>query len=255
MWSGVAGASRLTHVVSGDPRCQRASEICKSSPSGRGVAVTVAPHTDQTVNDVLDQLLSNSTVTAIGSALGVAVVALWLAAAWWAYTDAARRTGSIPAALLAAAWVVVSTPLLLPLSLPVYALVRPAESAGERRTRRLAAELTSVLEDAAGPGCFSCGSPVDPAWHRCPTCTTWLGSACTTCGSWSDRTLEVCPFCGNEDRTEPAIEPLEPAAAAASPRRSRLAPQPVGPGRPPKAQPDDRRAAPKRRPLAPARVG
>jgi hypothetical protein len=217
--------------------------------------VTVVPHTDQTVNDVLDQLLSNSTVTAIGGALGVAVVALWLAAAWWAYTDAARRTGSLPAALLAAAWVIVSTPLLLPLSLPVYALVRPQDSAGERRTRRLAAELTDVLEETAGSGCFSCGSPVDPAWHRCPACSTWLGLPCTQCGSWSDRTLEACPFCGSEERTEPAIEPLEPAAAAVSTRRGRRTPRPVGPGRRQQPNPGDRRAAPERRPLAPARVG
>ena len=211
------------------------------------------------MNDVLDQVLTNPLVTTIGSAMGIAVVALWLAAAWWAYTDAMHRTGNTPAALLAAGWIVASTPLLLPLSLPVYALVRPAESAGERRTRRIASELAGVLEEAAGPGCFSCGSAVDPGWHRCPACTTWLALPCTSCAEWSDRTLEVCPYCGGEERAEPAIEVVAPVAAASRSRRSRRTARPVGPGRSrgPRAQ-EPRSlpgAVPDARPLAPVRVG
>jgi double zinc ribbon protein len=220
------------------------------------MAVTGAPHTDRTVNDVLGQILADPLVTTIGGAIVVGAIALWVAAAWWAYADAVHRTGSVPAALLVAAWIVVSTPLLLPLSLPIYALVRPHESASERRTRRLAAELAGVLEEAAGPHCFSCGIEVDPAWHRCPSCTTWLSRPCASCGTWSDRTLEICPYCGGEDRTEPAIETLEPAAVAARrDRRSRRRARPVGPGHNLVPRPGQPRTASDGRPLAPLRVG
>jgi hypothetical protein len=207
------------------------------------------------VNDVLNQILTDPTVTAIGGAIGAALVALWIAAAWWAYGDAVHRTGSIPVGMLVAAWIIVSTPLLLPLSVPSYALVRPHDSASERRTRRLAAELADVLEESAGPSCLSCGNDVDPAWHRCPTCTTWLALPCASCGSWSDRTLAICPYCGGEERTEPAIETLEPAAAVGRERRDRRRARPVAPGRQQVLRPGQRRAIPDGRPVAPVRVG
>jgi hypothetical protein len=217
--------------------------------------VTGVPHTDGTVNDILDQVLTDPTVTAIGGAIGAALVALWLAAAWWAYTDAARRTDNTVAALLVAAWIVVSTPLLVPMSLAIYALARPQQTAAELRTRRLAAELVDQLDDSAPASCLSCGSTVEPAWLRCPSCTTWLALPCALCGGWSDRNLPACPFCGSEERAEPAVEDLEPAAASARPRKGRRSLRPVGPGRQVALRPGQRRTlAPDARPLAPVRT-
>lgn len=217
--------------------------------------MTDAPHTDPTVEDILGDVLADPTVTAIGGAIAAAFVALWLAAAWWAYTDAARRTDSMPAALIVAAWIVVSTPFLVPLSLAVYALARPQHTAAEHRTRRLAAELVDALDEIAPPGCRSCGTTVEPAWLRCPACTTWLALPCARCGEWSDRSLAACPFCGGEERGAAAVETLEPAAALGRPRRGRRAPRAMGPGRQASPRPGPRRTvAPDERPLAPARV-
>jgi hypothetical protein len=182
------------------------------------------------VNEILDQFLSNPLVTTAATAAGVALVALWIAAAWWTYSDAARRTDSVLAALLASAWIIVSTPLLFPLALVIYALVRPQQSAAEHRTKRIARELVAVLDELAPPACLSCGNEVDPAWQRCPTCTTWLSLPCAACGTWSDRSLAVCPFCGNEERAEPIVEPLEPAFGATPRRRARRQARAVGPG-------------------------
>jgi len=207
------------------------------------------------VNDILDQILSNPIGPAIGTAIGAALVALWLAVAWWAYADASRRTGSIPAALLAAAWIIASTPLLVPLSLPIYTLVRPHDSAAERRTRRLAAELADVLEQTAAPRCLGCGRDVDPAWQRCPSCAAWLALPCAACAAWSDRTLAVCPYCGAEERTEPAMQPLEPAPVESRQRGSRRLARVAAPGRHQVPRASARRAAPDGRPLAPVRVG
>ena len=207
------------------------------------------------MDDILDQVLADPTVTAIGGAIGTAVVALWLAAAWWAYTDAARRTDNIPAALLAAAWIIVSTPLMLPMSLAVYALARPQHTAAEHRTRGLAAELVDALDEIAPASCLSCGTTVDANWLRCPRCTTWLALPCSLCRAWSDRSLPACPFCGSEERGEPSIDALEPAQAHGRPRKGRRLPRAVGPGRAPAFRPGQRRAvAPDGRTAVPVRV-
>jgi len=207
------------------------------------------------VQHIFDQVLADPTVTAIGGAIGAALVALWLAAAWWAYTDAARRTDNTMAALLVAAWIVVSTPLMVPLSLAVYALARPQQTAAEKRTRRLAAELVGELDDFAPAKCLSCDKSVDAAWLRCPSCTTWLSLPCATCGAWSDRSLPACPFCGGEERGAAAIETLEPAATQGRQRKGRRSLRPVGPGRAAAVRPGQRRTlAPDGRAPAPARA-
>ena len=233
----------------------RASEICKSVAGRRGITVTGAPHTDRTVNEIFDQFLADPTVTAIGGAVGAALVALWLAAAWWAYSDAARRTDSTPAAMLVAAWIVVSTPIFVAFALAAYALARPQHSAAEHRTRRLAEELVDVLDEIASADCPSCGSTVEEGWLRCPVCAGWLALPCSLCGSWSDRTLAVCPYCGGEERGEAAVEALEPAAAFGRSRRGRRQLRAVGPGRLAAARAGQRRSsASDGRPLAPVRA-
>ena len=217
--------------------------------------MTGAPHTDPTVNEIFDQVLADPTVTAIGGAVGAALVALWLAAAWWAYTDATRRTDNTPAAMLAAAWIIVSTPLLVPIALAVYALARPQHSAAEHRTRRLAEELVDALDELASAKCRSCGSGVEDGWLRCPSCASWLALPCSLCGSWSDRSLAVCPYCGGEERGEAAVEVLEPAAAGGRTRRGRRQVRAIGPGRPAASRPVQRRPVEQDgRPLAPARA-
>jgi RNA polymerase subunit RPABC4/transcription elongation factor Spt4 len=215
------------------------------------------------VDELFDQFLADPTVTAIGGAVGAALVALWLAAAWWAYTDATRRTDNTPAAMLAAAWIIVSTPLFVPFALAVYALARPQHSAAEHRTRRLAEELVDTLEEIASAACRSCGTSVEDGWLRCPSCAGWLALPCRLCGSWSDGTLAVCPYCGGEERGEAAVEVFEPAAAAGRARRGRRQLRATGPGRPAASRPVQRRPfeqAPRRptepdgRPLAPVRA-
>ena len=66
------------------------------------------------MNDILGQILSNPLVGAIGLALAIGAIALWLATAWWAYGDALRRTESSVAAFGAAGWIILSTPVFLP---------------------------------------------------------------------------------------------------------------------------------------------
>jgi hypothetical protein len=183
------------------------------------------------MTDIVAKAFDNPIFPAIGLALAAGAVALWLAGSWWAYRDATWRTGSWILGMVAAGWVILSTPLLLPLSLGVYSLTRPQLSAGEGRSRRLIAELAAQLDGAEGATCPTCSVAVDPAWLRCPACSTWMAQPCSHCGGWSDRDLEICPWCGAEDRAEPAVEDLRPAASAGFSRKSRRRQarrQPVG---------------------------
>jgi hypothetical protein len=167
--------------------------------------------------DLIAQTLSNPAIGAFGTAVAVAGVALWLAGAWWAYADAARRAESSLAGFVAAGWIILSTPLLLPLSLAVYAFTRPQVTAADRRTRALAFELAATPDR---PACATCAEPVDEAWLRCPSCSSWLAAPCGECGGWSDASLELCPWCGAEERGAPYVDAFGDAAAGVT-RRSR----------------------------------
>lgn len=213
------------------------------------------------MSDVIADVLADPAVGVAGAAVGTAILALWVAAAWWAYADAARRTDSTLAAVVAAGWVVVSTPLLMPFALAIYALARPQQTASEQRTRHLAEALVEIAEQEAPDRCPACRTDVDASWLRCPTCATWLAAPCVTCGRWSDASLTGCPWCGSEERAAPAVERLEDREPRTlRQRRARRRLRPVGPGlsttaRAGAAQPAQRRGAPTPdgRPLAPLR--
>ena len=192
------------------------------------------------MTELLAETLANPIIGAAGTAVVMAGVALWLAGAWWAYADASHRTESSLAGYVAAGWILLSTPLLLPLSLAAYAFARPQISAADQRTKALARELgaTNVVQ-----GCSSCAEPVDPAWLRCPSCTTWLASPCAHCGGWSDATLEICPWCGSETRVEPFVERLVTGGSGQQRRRRRIAWRATSPTVPRSQRPDGARPA------------
>jgi len=167
------------------------------------------------MSDLIANVLNNPVVTTLGTALLVAVLALWLAASWWAYQDAARRTESSVLGFAAAGWILLSTPLLLLLALPIYRYVRPARSAAEQREQALVFALASSAESSS---CTACGARTQEAWSRCPACATWLAVACLKCGEWAPGGLEICPFCGTEDHRSapvPTGVPVAPTAPAA----------------------------------------
>ena len=172
------------------------------------------------MTDIVAQALDNPIFATIGWAVAATVGALWVAASWWTYRDATWRTGSTFLGALASAWIVLSTPLLLPLSVGVYVLARPQHTAAEGRSRRLIAELVAQLDGEGAAVCPSCATEVEVDWLRCPACATWLAVPCAHCGGWAEEGLEICPWCGSEERDAPSVEVLKPAAATA-PRKQR----------------------------------
>ncbi|HXG25262.1 MAG TPA: zinc ribbon domain-containing protein [Candidatus Binatia bacterium] len=154
------------------------------------------------MTNLLADVLADPAVATLGFVVGMAVLALWVAAAWWAYTDATRRADSILAGSAAAAWILLSTPLLLPLSLAVYAFSRPQVPAGEQRIKTLIEQIRATAPDER---CETCGEIVESAWIRCPTCAAWLMAPCASCSRWADVSLELCPWCGEEARDDPFV--------------------------------------------------
>lgn len=172
------------------------------------------------VGDVFAGVLSSPLVTGTIMALGVTVAVVWLAGTWWAYLDISRRTTSELARFGAMGLVIISTPLLLPLSLAVYTLVRPQTTTAERRAAALASDLGP---DLAGLRCEACNGAVDPEWRRCPSCSTWLASPCDACGEWSEMGFDVCPWCAAAKIDRLPLAPERQSAVAARPARVKTA--------------------------------
>lgn len=154
------------------------------------------------MSQILGTVLADPTVGAIGLAIGGALAGIWLAATWWTYADMSRRTHSDLARLSAATWVLLSTPVLLPLSLGSYLLARPQLTLAERRAVRLFGALAPTLNEEL---CPSCQDSIDAGWSRCPGCAFWLKTECQACGEWSTSDVDVCPFCARDKIREVAL--------------------------------------------------
>jgi hypothetical protein len=160
---------------------------------------------------ILGQVLANPFVTTSLAVIGGATVAAWLLAVMWAFRQVADRTDNVLARYLAAAWVLLSTPLLLPLSVAVVTLVRPHEVAGERRIARLLETVRARLDLA--PACGACGRAMDERWVRCPDCAAWTGRQCERCERWAPPDAGICPWCAwtpgeADDGQRPALAPV-----------------------------------------------
>jgi hypothetical protein len=145
------------------------------------------------VLDLIGQVLSNPIVVTGLMVMGAAVVAGWLLATVWAFHDMAYRSDHILARYLAAAWVLISGPVLLPLSLPILGLVRPLETPSDGRLKDLINALRAKEEEATT--CPDCGARLDTRWVRCPSCATWLVRMCQRCERWAPADAEICPWC------------------------------------------------------------
>src|SRR3977135_935626 len=98
---------------------------------------------------------ANPVVRTVVTGAVVYIVIVWLAVAFWAYQDARRRHASPVAPYLASGAVVLASPVLFPLALMVYRVVRPAETLSEARARALDNRLTEYERSVllACPGC------------------------------------------------------------------------------------------------------
>jgi hypothetical protein len=137
-------------------------------------------------------------------AIGVYIVIIWLASAYWAFRDMQARTSNPVVPYLAAALVVGFTPVFFIFGILVYRIVRPQERRGEAYERGLAEEAL-VAEIEQIEHCATCGRKVHEEWIICPTCRTRLKRVCPHCSKLVGLEWSLCAWCGRDFERREAL--------------------------------------------------
>jgi hypothetical protein len=144
------------------------------------------------------------------------VVLLWMATAWWVFQDMRRRHRDPAVPFLAAAGLVLASPIGFPLALVVYRIIRPGQTLAEARERELADRLTA-LEAETLLQCPGCSRTVDESWLACPVCRTRLAHRCLSCDRSMGLDWSLCAWCGAEfgEPAFPEALPSQPVPGVA----------------------------------------
>ena len=173
---------------------------------------------DQILADLGDTIAGvfSSPVLQFGiRAIGIYLVILWLASAYWAFRDMQQRSDNAILPYLAAAGIILFTPLFFVLAVWVYKIVRPHEKIGEVWERNLAEEAL-LAEVEAIHHCPTCERRIDDEWIICPTCRTRLNRVCPNCSRLVGLDWSLCAWCGKDFERRPiAAANLEPLPGCA----------------------------------------
>jgi RNA polymerase subunit RPABC4/transcription elongation factor Spt4 len=185
-----------------------------------------------TIGDTIGGFFSNPIVEFALQSIAVYICILWLAAAYWAFRDMQLRSENPVLPYLAAALIVLFTPVLFVFGVIVYRIVRPQEKIAEVYERNLAEEAL-LAEVEAIKSCPACHRRINEEWIICPTCRTRLNRVCANCGRLVGLDWSLCAWCGKDfERGDiAAYQPLasgvgdyerldSPTTAVASPRAS-----------------------------------
>ncbi|HLX34248.1 MAG TPA: zinc ribbon domain-containing protein [Candidatus Limnocylindrales bacterium] len=156
------------------------------------------------IGDAVGSIFDNPVIQLGLKLFAIYWVILWISAAYWAFRDMQGRSDNPIAPYLAAAFVIVFTPILFPLAVFTYRIVRPQERIGDVYERNLAEEAM-LAEIEAIPHCPQCDRRVDPAWIICPTCRTRLNRVCPNCTRLVGLDWTLCAWCGREFERHDAI--------------------------------------------------
>ena len=170
---------------------------------------------DQILNPIGDAISSifNSSIVQLGLRLvGVYLVILWLATAYWAFRDMQQRSDNALLPYLAAAFIILFTPLFFVFAFWFYKIVRPHEKIGEVWERNLAEEAL-LAEVESIHHCPGCERRIDDEWIICPNCRTRLKRVCPNCSRLVGMDWSLCAWCGKDFERREA-----PAAIEALPR-------------------------------------
>ena len=162
-----------------------------------------------TITDTIGGFFSNPIVQLAIQAIAIYIVILWLAAAYWAFRDMQLRSENPVLPYLAAALIILFTPILFLAGVIVYRVVRPQEKIGEVYERNLAEEAL-LAEVETIKTCPSCSRRVNDEWIICPTCRTRLNRVCANCGRLVGLDWSLCAWCGKDfERSDiPAYQPI-----------------------------------------------
>jgi RNA polymerase subunit RPABC4/transcription elongation factor Spt4 len=171
--------------------------------------------------------------------IAIYLIVIWLATAYWAFRDMQQRSGNVILPYLAAAGIILFTPVFFILAVWVYKIIRPHEKIGEVWERNLAEEAL-LAEVESIQHCPTCDRRVNEEWIICPTCRTRLNRVCPNCSRLVGLDWSLCAWCGKDfERREPSTATLEPLPggldatsriAAPQARQSLRATRPSRPG-------------------------
>jgi len=208
-----------------------------------------------TIGDTIGGFFSNPIVQLAIQAIAIYIVILWLAAAYWAFRDMQLRSENPVLPYLAAALIILFTPVLFLAGVIVYRVVRPQEKIGEVYERNLAEEAL-LAEVETIKTCPSCSRRVNDEWIICPTCRTRLNRVCANCGRLVGLDWSLCAWCGKDfERADlasydpiateipqsldaPGPSPALRSATRATSLRSRSNPTPQNPSSAPGSYPE-----------------
>jgi RNA polymerase subunit RPABC4/transcription elongation factor Spt4 len=169
----------------------------------------------QPITDAIGGAFGSPLVQLAFQAIVVYWVIFWLAASYWAFRDLQLRTDNPVMPYLAAAFVIVFTPILFPAAIVIYRIVRPHEKIDEVYERTLAQEaMLAEIENARS--CPTCHRRIDEEWLVCPTCRTRLARVCPNCTRLVGMDWTICAWCGRDfERRDVAAAMVSPAATPA----------------------------------------
>jgi hypothetical protein len=163
----------------------------------------------QEIQDILDSISDfwDGPVVQGGlRAIGLYIVILWLASAYWAFRDMQLRTANPILPYLAAGLIILFSPILFIFGILAYRIVRPQEKIGEVYERTLAEEAL-LAEVEAVKSCPTCARRVNDEWIICPTCRTRLNRVCPNCSRLVGLDWSLCAWCGRDfERPLAAVE-------------------------------------------------
>ena len=173
------------------------------------------------IGDAIGSIFDNPVIK-LGIQLAVIYwVILWLAASYWAFRDMQTRSDNPLAPYLASAFIIVFTPILFPLAVFTYRIIRPQERIGDVYERNLAEEAM-LAEIEAIPHCPTCDRRVDAAWIICPTCRTRLNRVCPNCTRLVGLDWSLCAWCGREFERHDQLAASSAAPIVSLPTREAL---------------------------------
>lgn len=162
-----------------------------------------------TIGSAIGSIFDNPVIRFGFQIVAIYWVVLWIAAAYWAFRDMQLRSENPIAPYLAAAFIIVFTPLLFPLAVFAYRIVRPQERIGEIYERNLAEEAM-LAEVEAIQHCPTCDRTVHSEWIICPTCRTRLNRVCPNCSKLVGLDWSLCAWCGRDFERADAVSAVNP---------------------------------------------
>ncbi len=187
-----------------------------------------------TIGDALADIFSSPILQFGIRALGIYLVILWLATAYWAFRDMQQRSDNAILPYLASAGIILFTPLFFVLGVWVYKIVRPHEKIGEVWERNLAEEAL-LAEVEAIRHCPTCERRIDDEWIICPTCRTRLNRVCPNCSRLVGLDWSLCAWCGKDFERRPVVATSLGALPPGQDLTGRIAASAEAPTAPPSA--------------------